>query len=385
MTADGAAADDLMARIDSITVGGKAAQRSADQKPGTFTFISPTLTAGDQPVRLLDAKGSEIATGQLRYVASAASASNIPVGADADSAQAVENLARRREMTRLDNLAESSLYYIFVALMFAAVLGPFVLAIYRNMKPGIEGDKRPLGLPVGSFRSILAYSLVTYLGFYVLASVLSLSRFIPPDFLLGIVATVVGFYFGSRSGEDAEGTAGRAGTIRGVVNRAGTPARGAVVRFKRTEDGTVPYSRICDVDGRFELVGMRPGKYTVQASLTAGAPSDDQDVNVIAGSDHEIEISLKGPATAAAPSTGVVLGSVSTKEGQPAAGAVVLLLQSGSERSRRSADVAGKYRFEDVTPGDYEIQATLANSAPSDKIKIAVAAGGQRTVDVTFK
>src|SRR5438477_606645 len=86
----------------------------------------------------------------------------------------------RSWQSRRDALSTYSWYYVLVSLMFGAVLVPFVLAIYRGISGGGFGDdSRPLGLPVGSFRSILAYSLVAYLGFYVLTSILSVSQFLP--------------------------------------------------------------------------------------------------------------------------------------------------------------------------------------------------------------
>ena len=74
------------------------------------------------------------------------------------------------------------------------------------------------------------------------------------------------------------------------------PARGAIVKLKRSADGTEPYSRISDLDGRFELRGATPGKYKVCASLTGSNPSDDQEISVAEGSDHEIEILIKSTA-----------------------------------------------------------------------------------------
>lgn len=208
--------------------------------------------------------------------------------------QTDQDLARLRaiqEEARRDKLASYNWYYVLVSLMFFAVLVPFVLAIYRGTSGSPATNNRPLGLPVGSFRSILAYSLVAYLGFYVLTSILSVSLFAPPDFLLGIVATVIGFYFGSRAGGDEE-TSTKTGTVRGIVRQGTFPARGALIRFRRTDDNTVPYSRLSDLDGRFELRGAKPGGYIVSASLTGAQPSPDQEISVAEGSDHEIEINI---------------------------------------------------------------------------------------------
>jgi hypothetical protein len=77
--------------------------------------------------------------------------------------------------------------------------------------------------------------------------------------------------------------------VRGIVRRHdANPARGAMFKFKRSADGTEPYSRISDLDGRFELRGATAGRYKVWASLTGSTPSDGQEISAVEGSDHDI-------------------------------------------------------------------------------------------------
>ena len=78
--------------------------------------------------------------------------------------------------------------------------------------------------------------------------------------------------------------------MRGLVTAAGNPARGATVKFKR-EDGSEPYMRVTDVDGRFTPVTAKPGKYTLHAEL-AGVRPGETAVTVSEGSDQEIVIAL---------------------------------------------------------------------------------------------
>src|SRR5204863_5647739 len=119
-----------------------------------------------------------------------------------------------------------------------------------------------------------------------LTSILSVSQFLPPDFLLGIVATVVGFYFGSRSGDEGEKPTTTA-AVRGSVRQGAATVAGATIKFKREADGTEPYSRISNMDGRFEMTGIKAGKYAVQASTAAGATSPALDLTLTEGADHE--------------------------------------------------------------------------------------------------
>lgn len=287
------------------------------------------------------------------------------------------------EEERREKLVGSNWYFLLVTLMFGAVLFPFVVAIYRGTSGSAATGNRPLGLPVGSFRSILAYSLVAYMGFYVLTSILSVSLFAPPDFLSGIVATVIGFYFGSRSGD--EGVAGlNTGTVRGIVRQGTSPAAGAVVRFKRSDDNTEPYSRIAEVNGRFELSGAKPGKYKVRASL-AGSASDEQEVSVTEGSDHEIEILIKSAGAPPPPQTGTVQGTVTKPDGTAAPQASVVLSQGGAKKFEKTTDAGGKYKIDAVAAGDYEVEASLAPHTPSDKAKVKVTPNGQHTVDLKLK
>jgi hypothetical protein len=147
---------------------------------------------------------------------------------------------------------------------------------------------------------MLAFTLVAFLGFYVMTSVLSISEFSPPQSLLGIVATVIGFYFGSRSNEEGSVDPGIAGIVRGIVSTAPapTPVSGATVTFKPVPGGGGPaasplYTRVTDVQGRFAPVNAKPGKYTVRAEA-AGLTPGEVTVTVSEGSDQEIVITLQG-------------------------------------------------------------------------------------------
>jgi hypothetical protein len=106
-------------------------------------------------------------------------------------------------------LLESNWYPLVISLLFAVLLLGFAATIARVILRSKSSFRSPLGLPEGSLRAMLAFLLVAFLGFYVYASVLSLSDFKLPDALLGIIATVIGFYFGSRSVEGAGAGANR--------------------------------------------------------------------------------------------------------------------------------------------------------------------------------
>jgi hypothetical protein len=73
------------------------------------------------------------------------------------------------------------------------------------------------------------------------------------------------------------------------------------------------------------------------------------------------------------------------KNGSPAAGASVELSQSGIKKFTQNADTNGKYRFENVPVGNYDIQASLTGQTPSDPAKVSVSAGTTQTANLKLK
>lgn len=197
------------------------------------------------------------------------------------------------EESRKDRLANSYWFYSIVTLMFLGLLAPFVWIIVRSIKFSGSTYRSPLGLPEGSFRAILAYTLVVFLGFYILASVLSLSDDLqPPDFLLGIVATVIGFYFGSRTAEDRGFSTRTVGIVQGSIkDKNGTAAVGATIDL--SQSGSKKFTQNADVNGNYKFDNVPVGDYDIQASLSGHSPSNVEKVKVVAGATQTINLSLK--------------------------------------------------------------------------------------------
>lgn len=359
---DGAAFNN---QLGSVKVGGTPVQFQFDQAKGFISISPPAKLEGTQTVQLLDKNSQSIGQTELRY----------PGPTSSTSTEAPNRIEDRR-----DRLTSYNWYYLIVTLLFSALIIPFVYTIYRVVRFSRSSFRNPLGFPVGSFRAMLAYTLVAYLGFYILTSILSVSDFQPPDYLLGIVATVVGFYFGSRNTDEGAMDPGTAGIVRGIVRVGSNPARGATVKFKR-EDGTEPYSRITDIDGRFDLVGAKPGKYKVRAETSGSPPSDSIDITVTEGSDQEIVITIKGGTSTGTQTTGVIEGTVTKSDKTPADRADVVLTQ-GATKKEIKTDTKGKYKFENVAAGEYSIMASLAGKSSDPNRKVAVTAGSTQTVDL---
>src|SRR5262245_50184522 len=131
-------------------------------------------------------------------------------------------------------LVQSSWYPIVVSVLFGALLIGFAATIIRVILRSKSSFRSPLGLPEGSLRAMLAFMLVAFLGFYAYASILSLTDLKLPESLLGIVATVIGFYFGSRTSEEKAATPGASGSVEGtVLDSAGAPAGDATVELSK--------------------------------------------------------------------------------------------------------------------------------------------------------
>jgi len=191
---------------------------------------------------------------------------------------------------RRDELAKSYWFYFAVILMFALVLVPFAWTIIRAIRFS-RATYGPLGLPEGSLRAMLAYTLVAFVGFYILASILSFSDFSPPQFLLGVVATVIGFYFGSRPGED-KGAAAKAGIVQGnVTNNAGAAAAKATVDL--SQSGVKKYTQTTDDKGNYKFDSVPAGEYEIQASAEGSQPSDQIKVTLKAGEMQSVNLKLK--------------------------------------------------------------------------------------------
>src|ERR1044072_8501516 len=135
-----------------------------------------------------------------------------------------------------DDLTHSGWFFFLITFLFGSVLLTFVYAITRAILFSKATFSSPLGLPDGSLRAMLAFMLVAYLGIYLYASILKMPSEIKiPDSLLGIVATVIGFYFGSRTSEE-KGQGSNAPRVQGTITeRGGATAGGASVELSQLD------------------------------------------------------------------------------------------------------------------------------------------------------
>ncbi len=151
------------------------------------------------------------------------------------------------------------------------------------------------------------------------------------------------------------------GVLTGRAVRAGdgTPVAGALVRVSPSgalvpglaaAGGSAAAQTTSDVDGRFRLAGLVPGRRQITATAS-GLRAPASDINVEAGDgDEDIVVSLEAAVQ--------VAGRVVDEARAPVVGALVSLRDpdwsSGADRELHAVSQAdGGFVIEDIAPGDY--------------------------------
>ena len=100
-------------------------------------------------------------------------------------------------MENLENGMENLEYIIiigFVFLVFIILLGVSIYFIRKGDLTANTWHMRSLGLPRGSVRAMVAFIILFFLVYTILAG-----KTVPnqPEWIVGILGTVIGFYFGA--------------------------------------------------------------------------------------------------------------------------------------------------------------------------------------------
>jgi hypothetical protein len=165
------------------------------------------------------------------------------------------------------------------------------------------------------------------------------------------------------------------------------PVTGALV----TVQGPTRREAVADADGWYSVLDLLPGRYTV----TARAPSSEPQL----GAMEPVDVEVAGePANTCAevdfvaPIVSAISGVVIDERGNPVAGAFVeLRLADQHDLSRGAAglgfttDATGRYRFQDLPPGRYEVGINLAGAAREGSASLyATSAAGARTLELAL-
>jgi len=80
--------------------------------------------------------------------------------------------------------------------------------------------------------------------------------------------------------------------------------------------------------------------------------------------------------------SGAIAGSVLDSSGRPVVGALVSMATTGPSTLDRMilTDSRGVFSFDNLVAGEYSVQVTMPQFAPSNKEKIQLAAGGSATL-----
>src|SRR5690242_8658977 len=165
VTNNGSIDQTLPTQLGTVKVGDASAViKSTDAAKGTVTITPPPNLAGTQKVQLFDKNNRILGDTQLQYPGQSATAT---------TAEPTPGPIEIRQ----NSLSQSWWFRAAVILLFGLVVGIFVYTLYRVIRFSRSSFRNPLGFPVGSFRAMLAFTLVAFLSFYVMTSVLSISEF----------------------------------------------------------------------------------------------------------------------------------------------------------------------------------------------------------------
>jgi hypothetical protein len=136
----------------------------------------------------------------------------------------------------------------------------------------------------------------------------------------------------------------------GIVSRGGRPIAGVIVSYSPQDASLSTRGRATtDANGHYEVAGLSDGSYVVL--VTGDGVRYQRSVIVASNASVDIELPLSG-----------VQGSVTTSDGDPIEGAVVLAI-SGRERGsgdvrRTVTDSSGRYQLLDLDRGNYRVRVT---------------------------
>lgn len=164
-------------------------------------------------------------------------------------------------------------------------------------------------------------------------------------------------------------------SVEGIAGQdsTGSPIEQVRVQFRRLMNGAVynignaPAASTTGADGKFQVAGMRPGEYAMNffgvppAYYVKSVQFDDKEV---LGKSIEFSgSSNSGFSVVLSSKAGQVQGMVTDEKMQPAAGAMAVLIPSGSDDRRSRLDLyksamsneKGQFTFIGITPGDYKL------------------------------
>jgi hypothetical protein len=154
--------------------------------------------------------------------------------------------------------------------------------------------------------------------------------------------------------------------IDGVVeDQRGSPADGAVISAAaKARVGEPPATVRTDAEGRFQLRDLEGGTWLLTASKPGAAPAS---VEAAAGATG-VRIRLTAGAG--------IAGHVRDRRSKAPIAPFTVLVQSNEVRSISVIDLAGRYEFDDLAPGDVVVSVVAPGYAPSPEVRVTIPAPG---------
>lgn len=172
------------------------------------------------------------------------------------------------------------------------------------------------------------------------------------------------------------------GALRGTVVGPDGPVPDAFVRAGRESEAsgraarapTMSRRTLTDLDGGFEIEGLRPGRYTVQAERRGGGGQARVEHVEL---DAEVRITLEDTASLAGTVIGVDGSAPERFEVE-----VVDPARRGAGQRQRLFRVEGRWRFDGLRPGTYRLAASAPNGVAEQEVTLAAA---QERLDVALQ
>jgi hypothetical protein len=188
----------------------------------------------------------------------------------------------------------------------------------------------------------------------------------------------LGLLISSSAGLLAQGTRG---TIIGTVTDA-TGARQQAIAIVLTNAAGVDRRAASTVEGTFTFGGLQPGEYRLRVDDERFAPWSRERIAVTAGGRVTVDIALEPRVRAGQP--GSIAGTVIGPNGQPLAGATLVLTGPGGEK-RATSEASGAYAFPGLGSGTYIVRVERPDALPYNSGNIPIASGESRLVEVRLQ
>ncbi|MBL8899962.1 MAG: carboxypeptidase regulatory-like domain-containing protein [Planctomycetes bacterium] len=136
-------------------------------------------------------------------------------------------------------------------------------------------------------------------------------------------------------------------------------------------------SAVADAEGRYEFLGVWPGRYRVSASHAEHLAGEDRECALAPGDEREVDLVL--------PRGAKVSGTVVNPAGQPEANAIVVAVRGGEELQRMSVDERGRFALVGLAPGELDLIARVEDLGESAALRGLVLANGSEIGEIVLR